>query len=133
MSMHNDINWWTNKNESVRRENAKRVAAFAENFKPGRWSFLCLGDEEKWYGSLIDKPEGLWNSIVEIVTQEFAKSGHHVFMCSSPLSRGVLKRKGGGRISIYYIAEPKSAERFMNTIVSVNQLNISRAVLILVL
>ena len=26
--------------------------------------------------------------------QEFAKSGHAVLRCSSPFSRGVLKRKG---------------------------------------
>ena len=58
--MYNDIVYWKN-NESVCRDNAKRVAEFAENFKPGRWSFHGPGDEEKWYGSLIDKPPGQCN------------------------------------------------------------------------
>ena len=43
-------------------DNARRVAQFAENFKPGELSFLASGNEEKWYGSLINKPDGEWNS-----------------------------------------------------------------------
>ena len=41
--------------------------------------------------------------------------------------RGVLKRKG--KVSIHCSAGPNSAEMLMKTIVSVNQLSISRAVL----
>ena len=63
------------KKESVCRDNATRVAEFDENFKPGRWSFLGLGDKEKRYGSSIDRPLGEWNSTAETVMQEFAESG----------------------------------------------------------
>ena len=33
-------------------DNGKRAAQFAE--KPGQWSFHGLGQEEKWYGSLVN-------------------------------------------------------------------------------
>ena len=44
MSMYNDVTWWKNPSQSPCRDNAKRVAELAENFKPGRWSFFGLGD-----------------------------------------------------------------------------------------
>ena len=36
-------------------DNARRVAKYAPQFQPGHWSFLGLGDEDMWYGSLINK------------------------------------------------------------------------------
>ena len=48
--------------------------------------------------------------------REFAKSGHPVFRCPSPLPRGVLKRKGGGKVSIHCSAETNSAEMLIKTI-----------------
>ena len=95
MSMCNDVNWWQNENEDVCRQNAMQVSSYAKDFEPGRWSFLGLGDEEKWCGSLIDKPLEKWSSTAEMAMQEFAKSGHPVFRSSSPLSRCLLKSKGG--------------------------------------
>ena len=59
--------------------------------------------------------------------QESTQSGHLVFRCSSPLSRGVLKRLGGRRTLIRYNADPISAEMLMKTTVSVSM---NRAVLI---
>ena len=46
---------------------------------------------------------------------EFSESGHSIFRATSPLSRGTLKSKGGGNLSIH-------------TIISVNQLSIYGAV-----
>ena len=54
------------------------------------------GVTEKWHGSLINEPEKEWNSTAEIMMQEFATSGHPVFKCTTPASKGVLKSKGGG-------------------------------------
>ena len=34
----------------------------------------------------------------------FAESGHPVFRATSPLSRGQLKSKGGGKLSIHFCA-----------------------------
>ena len=69
MSMYNDIEYWKKNNRNECCDSAKRVAQFAQNFKPGQWSFLDPGDEETWYGSLIDKPHGEWNSIAENMMQ----------------------------------------------------------------
>ena len=63
--------------------------------------------------------------------QEFAKSGHPVFTCSSPLSSGLLKSMGTGLSSIHCNADPSSAEIFLTTTVSINQLGIHRAVMTL--
>ena len=58
----------------------------------------------------------------------FAESGHPAFRSTSPLSRGVLKSKGGGKLSIIYCADPGTIETVFRTIISVNQLSIYGAV-----
>ena len=54
----------------------------------------------------------------------FAESGHPVFRSTSPLSRGVLKSKGGGKLSKHNFADPGTIETVFRTIISVNQLSI---------
>ena len=46
----------------------------------------------------------------------------------SPLSRGVLKSKGGGKLSIHFCADLGMIETVLRTIISVNQLSIHGAV-----
>ena len=58
----------------------------------------------------------------------FAESKHPVFRSTSPLSRGVLKSKGGGKLSIHYCADPGTIETVFRTIVCVNQLSLYGAV-----
>ena len=58
----------------------------------------------------------------------FAENGHPVFRFTSPLSRGVLKNEGGGKLSIHYCADPGTIETVFRTIISVNQLSIYGAV-----
>ena len=58
----------------------------------------------------------------------FSESGHPVFRSTSPLSRGVLKSKGGGQLSIHFCADEGTIETVFRTIVSVYQLSIYRAV-----
>ena len=43
-----------------------------------------------------------------------AESGHAVFRAASPLSRGTLKSKGGGKLSIHHRAEGDTVETFSN-------------------
>ena len=50
--------------------------------------------------------------------------GHPVFRATSPLSRGVLKSKGGGKLSIHYCADFETIETIFRTIISVNQLSL---------
>ena len=59
---------------------------------------------------------------------EFSESGHPVFRATSPLSRGTLKSKGGGKLSIDFCADGGTIETFFRTIISVNQLSIYGAV-----
>ena len=58
----------------------------------------------------------------------FAESGHSVFRATSPLFRGVLKSKGGGKLSIHYCADFATIESVFRTIISVNQLSLDGAV-----
>ena len=59
---------------------------------------------------------------------KFGESGHPVFRSTSPLSRGVLKSKGGGKLSIHFCADEGTIESVFRTIISVNQLSIHGAV-----
>ena len=58
----------------------------------------------------------------------FAESGHPVFRATSPLSRGVLNSKGGGKFSIHYCTDFETIETVFRTITSVNQLSLYGAV-----
>ena len=59
---------------------------------------------------------------------KFSESGHPVFRAKSPLSRGTLKGKGGGKLSIHFCANEGTIETVFRTIISVNQLSIYGAV-----
>ena len=41
---------------------------------------------------------------------KFRESGHPVFQAGSPLSRGTLKSKGGGKLSIHFCADGDTIE-----------------------
>ena len=62
------------------------------------------------------------------MVMEFSESGHTLFSATSPLSRGVLKSKGGGKLSIHFCADGETVETVFRTIISVNQLSINGAV-----
>ena len=57
-----------------------------------------------------------------------AKSGHPIFRATTPLSRGKLKSKGKGKVSIHFSAEPDTVDTIYRIILSVNQLSIYGAV-----
>ena len=60
---------------------------------------------------------------------KFSESGHPVFRATSPLSRGVITSKGGGKLSIHFCADERTIETVVCTIISVNQLSTYGAVL----
>ena len=128
MSMFNDIMWWTEANEQECNANAQFVSKFAKIFPPGRWSFLGLGSEKEWYSTCIDRPQGEWDRVAELMMIRFGESGHPVFRATSPLSRGTLKSKGGGKLSRYFCADGETIETVFRTTISVNQLSIYGAV-----
>ena len=68
------------------------------------------------------------DKMAEKMMVTLAESGHPVFRATSPLSRGVLKSKGGGKLSIHYCADQETVQTFFRTITSVNQLILHGAV-----
>ena len=128
MSMLNDISWGSRDNEKECMTNAILVSFFAKRFGKGQWSFLGPGSEKKWYSISEDSPQGEWDKMAEKMILEFAESGHPVFRATSPLSRGQLKSKGGGKLSTHCCATQETIEAIFRIIVSVNQLSLHGAV-----
>ena len=58
----------------------------------------------------------------------FAESGCPIFRATTPLSRGQLKSKGRGKLSIHCAADQKTIETIFHIIVSANQLSLYGAV-----
>ena len=86
-------------------KNAKVVSLYARKFGKGKWSFIGPGSEKKWY-SLKDP----------------------IFRATTPLSRGQLKSKGHGKLSIHFAATQETIETMFRIIVSANQLSLYGAV-----
>ena len=89
---------------------------------------LVLVLRKKWYSISEDSPQGEWDNIAEKMSLEFAESGCPIFRATSPLSRGRLKSKGHGKLSIHYSADLETIETIFRIIVSVNQLSLYGAV-----
>ena len=106
MSKFNDILWGSEDNERECNANAGLFSIFAERFPPGRWSFLGPGSEKKWYSTYIDRPPGEGDRVAELMMIKFGESGHPILRDTSLLSRGTLKNKGGGKLSIHLMGVP---------------------------
>ena len=128
MSMLNDISWGSQDNEQECELSANFVSICAKRFSSGRWSFLGPGSEKKWYSTYMDRPRGEWDRVAELMMLKFGESGHPVFRSTSPLSRGVLKSKGGGKLSIHFCADEGPIETVFRTTISVYQLSMYGAV-----
>ena len=127
MSMFNDIfcDRYDNKDECL--ANAGVVKVLAKKFGIGQWSFIGPGSEKKW-NSAENSPQGAWDNIAEEMLLEFAESGHPTFRATTPLSRGQLKSKGHGKLSIHFTADYPTIETIFRIILSVNQLSVYGAV-----
>ena len=101
---------------------------FARRFGAGQWSFLGPGSEKKWYSISEDSPQGAWDKMAEKMMVTLTESGHPVFRATRPLSRGQLKSKGGGKLSIHYCSDQDTIETIFRTVVSVNRLSLYGAV-----
>ena len=110
MSMFNDISWGSHENQQECELSAQLVSIYAKRFSPGRWSCLGPGSEKKWYSMSEDSPQGEWDKIAEQMMLTSAERTHPVFRSTSPWSRGVLKSKGGGKLSIHYCADQGTIE-----------------------
>ena len=66
------------------------------------WSFIGPGFEKKWYSVKEDSPQRIWDKLAEQMLLEFAESGCPNFRATTLLSRGPLKSKEHGKLSIHF-------------------------------
>ena len=128
MSMFNDISCGSKDNEKECLANPKLVSLFAKRFGKGQRSFIGPGSEKKWYSISEDSPQGVWDNMAERMLLEFAESDCPIFRATSPLSRGKLRSKGHGKLSIHLAADQETIETVFHIIVSANQLSLHGAV-----
>ena len=86
------------------------------------------GSEKKWYCISEDSPQGVWDNMAEKMLLDFAESDCPICRATSPLSRGRLKSKGHGKLSIHFTADYSTIETIFRIIVSANQLSLYGAV-----
>ena len=108
--------------------NARVVKVLARKFGVGQWSFTGPGSEKKWYFAEENSPQGAWDHIADEMLLEFAESGCPIFRATTPLSRGKLKSKGHGKLSIHYCADQATIETIFRITVFANQLSLYGAV-----
>ena len=125
MSMTSPVTEKATKDECL--ANAGVVKVLARRFGFGQWSCIGQGSEKKWYLS-ENSPQGAWDNIAEEMLLEFAESGHPIFRATTPLSRGQLKSKGRGKLSIHFAADDFTIDTIFRIILSVNQLSVYGAV-----
>ena len=128
MSMFNDISCGTQGNERECLAHAKDVSTCAKKFGTGQWSFIGPGSEKKWYSMEENSPQGIWDHIAEKMLLEFAESTCPIFRATTPLSRGQLRSKGHGKLSILFAATQETIETIFRIIVSANHLSLYGAV-----
>ena len=75
-----------------------------------------------------NSPQGIWDHIADKMLLEFAESGCPIFRATTPLSRGNLKSKGHGKLSIHFAAAQETIEAIFRIIVFANQLSLYGAV-----
>ena len=127
MTMFNDISCGSRDNEKECLSNAKVLTQHANRFGRRQWTFNGPGSEKKWYSISEDSPRE-WDRTAEKMLVELVESGCPIFRATSPLSRGRLKSKGHGKLSIHYAADLETIETIFRIIVSANQLSLYGAV-----
>ena len=124
----NHISCGMKDNEKECVAHAKVVSIYAKKFGIGQWSFIGPGSEKKWYSMEEDSPQGIWDNLAEKMLLDFAESGCPNFRATTPLSRGQLRSKGHGKLSVHFAADQETIESIFRTIVSANQLSLCGAV-----
>ena len=75
-----------------------------------------------------NSPQGISDHIAEKMLLEFAESGCPIFRATTPLSKGKLKSKGHGKLSLHFAAGHSTLETVFRIIISANQLSLYGAV-----
>ena len=92
-----------------------------------RQQLLGLGSAQKWYATYNSKPNRCWDRTAENM-QNFQRSGHLKFRCTSALERGQLRSKEGGKTTIHFTASDDNVQFFpKKKVISVNQCSFFRS------
>ena len=110
--MFNDISCDRKGNKEECLANARVVKVLAKKF--WYWTMVIIGPgfKKKWYSAEENSPQGAWDHIADDMLLEFAESGHLVFRATTLMSRGQLKSKGDGKLSIHFTADYSTIETF---------------------
>ena len=122
MSTFNDISCDRKDNKDECLKNAETVKVLARRFGIGQWSFTRPCSEKKWYSS-ENSPQGAWDNIAERMLLEFAESGQPTFRATTPLSRGILKSKGRGKLSIHFAADQDTIDTNYRILLSISSVS----------
>ena len=106
----------------------KVVKVLARRFGIRQWSLIGPGSEKKWYSMEENSPQVIWDHIADKMLLEFAESGCLIFRATTPLSRGTIKSKGHGKLSIHFTADCPTIETIFRIIVFANQLSLCEPV-----
>ena len=127
MSMFNDISCDRKGNKQECLANARVVKVLARKFGVGQWSFIGPGSEKKWYSGkrIVTRSLGSYRGRN---AAGICRKRTSYFRATTPLSRGQLKSKGRGKLSIHFTADQDTVDTIYRIILSVNQLSVYGAV-----
>ena len=127
MSMSNDI---SKDQETIKNASPMLDSFFymQRDFEQDNGHCFVFVQREKWCFISTDSPQGEWDRMAEKKMLEFGESGHPIFLAISPLSRGRLKNKGHGKLSMHCCADWETIETIFRINVSVNQLSLYGAI-----
>ena len=128
MSMFNDITCGTNDKKKNVWHTLESYLCMQGSFVQDNGHSLVLVLKKKRYCTSEDSPQGVWDKIAERMLLEFAESGCPIFRATSQLSRGQLRSKGHGKLSIHFAATQETIETIFRIIASANQLCLYGAV-----
>ena len=75
-----------------------------------------------------NSPQGAWDHVAEEMLLEFTESGHPIFRATTPLSKGNLKSKVRGKLSLHFAADQNTIDTIYRIILSVNLVSVYGAV-----
>ena len=127
MSMFNDISWRSKDNEQECELNANLVSICARRFFTREMVIPRTWIRKEVVFCSWQQTTREWDRVADLMMLKFGESGHPVFRSTSPPSRGVLKSKGGGKLSLHFCVDEGTIETVFRTIISVTQLSIHGA------